>query len=97
MTSTRTIRTRSRAARAVLACTALLAGTAITPAQATFPGVNGRIFFEQGKNVYSANPNGTGKKVVARAGWWTGSPNLREPAPSPDAKRLALSPGGRDI
>lgn len=66
-------------AAAVLAAILLpLAGT--RPAEATFPGTNGKIFFErQPTDVFTLNPGGTEIKLVEGS----------NPAVSPDGSRIA--------
>lgn len=63
-------------------------------AQATFEGTNGKIFFEQGKNIYSANPDGSQRAVVVKSRDFPGKPKLREPAVSPNGQRIAFSTSG---
>jgi Tol biopolymer transport system component len=74
----------------------LLFGPSADPAQATFPGGNGRIAytwsrggdgFETGPNprlvgVVSIRPDGTGRRLIARNG--------AEPRYSPDGRRIAF-------
>lgn len=77
----------------------LLSGQAIvtsTPAGATYAGTNGRIYFEQGKNILSANPDGSDKAFELRTKWFNGR-TLWDPAPSPNGLRLAFSAGASDI
>ena len=66
-------------AAAIMAAVLLaLAGT--RPAQATFPGTNGKIFFErQVTDVFALNPGGTETKLVEGS----------SPAVSPDGSRVA--------
>ncbi len=88
-------RTLRAAAGASLALSLLLPGST---AKAIFPGDNGRIFFETGRNIYSVNPDGTNKQLVVRSADFAGptgvSPKLMDPAVSPNGKRLAFSTGG---
>jgi Tol biopolymer transport system component len=57
-----------------------------SPAHATFPGQNGKIAYQDGLDVWVANPNGTNRTQL------TSTPNHREFAPtwSPDGSRLAF-------
>lgn len=63
-------------------------------ARATFAGINGRIYYEQGKNIYSVNPDGSQRVLVLKSGDFPGKPKLREPAVSPNGQRIAFSTSG---
>ena len=79
-----------------LVCLGVLAGLIASPAQATFPGGNGRIAytwslggegFEEGRSpglvgVVSVRPDGGGRQLVARRG--------TRPRYSPDGRRIAF-------
>jgi dipeptidyl aminopeptidase/acylaminoacyl peptidase len=67
---------------------------AAAPAWATYPGASGRIFFtarephsDLGCGIASTRPNGTGYNCLYRGG--------RDPAVSPDRRRLAFVDGDR--
>jgi dipeptidyl aminopeptidase/acylaminoacyl peptidase len=67
-------------------------------AHATIPGVNGRIAFSSGGDIYSVNPDGSGLTNVTNGA----VPEARMPSWSPDADRIAFSspgdnPGWSDI
>jgi TolB protein len=80
----------------LLVCLVVLAGLVAAPAQATFPGENGRIAytwhaggegFEEGPTprlvgVFSIRPDGSGRRLVARRG--------TQPHYSPDGRRIAF-------
>lgn len=88
-------RTYRAAAGALLSISLLLPAPT---AEATFPGTNGRIFFETGRNIYSVNQDGSNRQLVVRSTDYVGplgaSPKLMDPAVSPNGKRLAFSTGG---
>jgi Tol biopolymer transport system component len=79
-----------------LVCLVVLAGLAAAPAQATFPGGNGRIAytwhaggegFDEGPTprlvgVFSVRPDGSGRRVVAHVG--------NRPRYAPDGRRIAF-------
>lgn len=91
----------SRVTRVVAAFAAAMgiASTfAVAPAGATFEGMIGRIVFEQGKNVWAVDPDGSDKTVLLKAAWWgKPKPNLGEPAVSPDGSKVAVSVASGDI
>lgn len=65
-----------------------------TPAQATFPGANGKIAFERGNetaenDIYVVNPDGTGESNLTHNG-----SNNRQIAWSPDGSQIAFFSDG---
>ena len=80
-------RTYQAAAAAVLALSVLVPGST---AQASFPGANGFIYFEAGKNIYRVDETGGNRQLVARSNAFGGTP-------SPDLNQLAVSPNGKKI
>jgi Tol biopolymer transport system component len=71
---------RRRLGAAVVFALALWA-IEIPAAQAAFPGVDGRIAYEDGGTIYSVNPDGSGRAALARGS---------EPTWSPDGSRIAF-------
>lgn len=67
---------------ALIALAASLA--AATPAEAAFPGANGRLAYDYGGNIYTINPDGTGLVQLTRDG------QSVEPAWSANGKRIAF-------
>jgi hypothetical protein len=69
------------------ACSVLTVLLLAVPAQAAFPGANGKIAFEQSEDIWSANPDGTGATDL------TNTPNSidRGASWSPDGTRIAFS------
>jgi Tol biopolymer transport system component len=65
--------------------------TLTPPAGATFPGTNGRIYFKQGRNLYSIGPTGGDKQVLAKGRYFPGKPALKDVAASPNGKKVAFS------
>jgi Tol biopolymer transport system component len=63
-------------------------------AHAAFPGDNGRVFFQRGRNIYSVAAGGGSDTVtlVAQSSAFGGSV-LKDPAVSPNGKKIALSTG----
>jgi len=76
------------------------------PAQATFPGINGKLFCQEGsapgpatkaQNIFSINPDGTGRALVTNttlinpADPTSGFSNNRDVRVSPDGKRMVFS------
>src|SRR3954453_20082739 len=59
---------------------ALLSGSA----QAAFPGQNGKIAYERGDDIWTVNPDGTGRTQLT-----SGSDIDSNPAWSPDGQRIA--------
>lgn len=81
-TTTKNSRTRTMVALLSAILLALVAGT--KPAEATFPGVNGKIAFYNNGDVWSMNPDGTGRVQL------TTNYNAEDnPAFSPDGSRIA--------
>jgi hypothetical protein len=68
---------------AVLGVIAAVALSAV-PAHASFPGGNGKIVFENGGNLFTINPDGTGQAQLTNAG------DAHHPAWSPDGSRIAF-------
>jgi dipeptidyl aminopeptidase/acylaminoacyl peptidase len=74
----------------LIGCAALASGALASPAQATFPGANGRIAFAQyyrvsdGPSLFSINSDGTGRSPLGSG---------VEPAWSPDGQRIAYTQG----
>lgn len=79
------LRGRRRTRAAIVAGGLLLAAGPMVaePAQATFPGGNGRIAFVRGGDIYTASATGGSIKRITRSG------GLSSPRWSPDGKRLA--------
>ena len=77
------------AAMALALC--LLAWVAVRPAEAAFPGKNGRIAFQSNRNgpveIYTMRPGGTAQRV-------TTSNNSSDPVYSPDGSKIAFVAGG---
>jgi WD40-like Beta Propeller Repeat len=63
-------------------CVAVLCLAA--PAEATFPGGNGKIVFENGGNLFTINPDGTGQTQLTSTG------DARGPKWSPDGTKIAF-------
>jgi len=78
--------TRARATTAVAVVAGLLVTVVVSaaPAQAAFPGRNGRIAYEFGTNIWTVNPDGSGKKRLTVDG-----KNFR-PRWSADGRRIAF-------
>lgn len=77
------------AAMALALC--LLAWVAVQPAQAAFPGENGRIAFQSDRDgpveIYATSLGGTPERI-------TTSNNSSDPAYSPDGSKIAFVSGG---
>ena len=56
----------------------------IAPAQASFPGQNGKIAFERGRDVWTMNPDGSGATALTTGG------GTLDPAWAPGAQPVAL-------
>jgi Tol biopolymer transport system component len=88
----RNVKMRRGTAMAMVAGGLLLAATmAAAPAEATFPGGNGRIAFVRGGNIYTASATGGSIKQVTRTGGLSG------PHWSPDGKRLAYRDASNNV
>ena len=70
--------------RLLIACALLATAVAAPPAQATFPGTNGRILFDHGGSIYSVEPDGSGLTQITR------DANDATPDWSPDARSIAF-------
>jgi Tol biopolymer transport system component len=84
---------------AALVGAALLLALAAAPADATFPGVNGKLVAPAGGDLYTFNPDGSDLTNVTNSG---GSLNADVPSWSPDGTKIAFAgagsgPGGGDI
>jgi len=76
------------AAGAILAtCLLAMVGRAI-PAEAIFPGENGRIVFANNENIFTMNPDGTAQKQLTNDG------SDISPVWSPDNTKIAFVRGG---
>lgn len=53
-----------------------------------------RIYFKQGKNIYSVDADGSNRQLIARGAAFPGKPALLDPAVSPNGKRIAVSAAG---
>lgn len=71
----------------LLPVTAVVVGLlgAVAPAEATFPGRNGKIAFVRAGDIYTVNPTGTGVKRL------TTTRNNADPTWSADGQRIAFS------
>ena len=58
----------------------------VTPAHGSFPGQNGRIAYEEGSEIRTVNPDGTGVAVLAAPTRWNFAPDW-----SPDGSKVAFS------
>ena len=63
---------------------------AVKPAEATFPGLNGKIAFSSGQKIYTINPDGTGRFQVTKG-------IQDEGAGTVDAFSPSFSPNGNRI
>ena len=64
---------------------------AAAPAQAAFPGANGRISYQDQNGIHVINPDGTGEETLTRSGGSFSPFEIREPVWSPDGRRLAAA------
>ena len=53
-----------------------------------------KIYFNQGKNIYSVDPDGSDRSLIAKGSAFPGKPKLLDPAISPNGKRIAMSAAG---
>ncbi|HKH12484.1 MAG TPA: Calx-beta domain-containing protein [Rubrobacter sp.] len=69
----------------------LLAWVSVQPAQAAFPGLNGKIAFQSNRNgpqeIYATSPGGTPERITTSTG-------SSDPAYSPDGTKVAFVGGG---
>jgi dipeptidyl aminopeptidase/acylaminoacyl peptidase len=65
----------------------LLAGLTLSPAQAAFPGQNGKIAFERGRDVWTMNSDGSGATPLTTGG------GTFTPAIGPGGSRIAFNRG----
>jgi hypothetical protein len=70
---------------ALLATVALCAAVSAAPAQATFPGENGKIAFMRGGNIWTMNPDGTGRAQITTGG------STSSPRWSPDGTQIVFN------
>ena len=69
----------------VAAALAALAALGAAPAQATFPGKNGRIYFDTAGQIVSANADGSARRTLD-----VGLANAASPDMSPDGTKFAF-------
>jgi WD40-like Beta Propeller Repeat len=75
-----------RVATGTIAALAVFTGLALaTPAQAAFPGANGKIAFVRGDDIWTMNPSGTGQVNLTNS-----AAVESNPAWSPDGKQIAF-------
>jgi Tol biopolymer transport system component len=72
----------------LLAIASLVAALTIAPADASFPGDNGRIVFKRGGDIWIMNPDGSGQTQL------TEGIAAFEPAVGPEGRRIAFASGG---
>jgi TolB protein len=85
---------RGRCARVwgIAATAAIVVAAGSLPAQAAYPGANGRIAFEHGDNgsdIFSVKPSGKGQRELAAAGTFNSNPVW-----APSGRRLLYIRGG---
>jgi len=83
----RSRRRRTPCALALLALAALFAALAL-PANAAFPGTNGKFVVGAGGDLYTFNPDGSELANITNSG---GTLQARSPSWSPDARKIAFS------
>jgi len=85
--------TATLAAAAVAAATLVLALGSASPAEAAFPGVNGKIAYASqdavSSNIWVMNPDGSGRTYLAAS-----LAPERDPAFSPDGSKIVYTRGG---
>src|SRR3954453_5788526 len=67
---------------------ALAASLTSAPAHAAFPGANGRIVYDGGHDVFTANPDGSDKRKLTTGG------GTFEPTFDAQGQRIAFGRGG---
>jgi Tol biopolymer transport system component len=70
---------------AIMACAALCATLWTTPANAAFPGQNGKIAYSHGGDIWTVDPDGTNAQQIT-----TGSAREDQPNWSPDGTQIAF-------
>lgn len=89
MTTTDHLRMLAALVAAAVVAVAILMATLVAvsePAQAAFPGKNGRLAFVNDGEIYTIRPNGTGLKKL------TSSPLIdAQPAWSPNGRKIAFA------
>jgi hypothetical protein len=71
------------------ACAVLCAAGAAAPAQAAFPGANGKIAFSDGTDIWSINADGSNPQQLTHSTWFPGTRPWSHPEWSPDGTKIA--------